>query len=154
MSLTQKDERRKAAELASWATPAQTLPELRKRLLGEQVRQARRSAGLTQLELARTLQIALSKLSRYESGLDPISPSRLLLTRFILGLAVGRRGLEGGVRSPRPNVASHLGWIFTPRHGATDYEAIGDFRPVSGAGVARSAPLPAGRPVGPARDRR
>jgi transcriptional regulator with XRE-family HTH domain len=104
MSLTRKDERSKAAELASWATPAQSQPELRKRLIGEQVRQARRSAGLTQLELARTLHIALSKLSRYEGGLDPISPSRLLLTRFVLGLAVGRRGLEGGVRSsPRPS---------------------------------------------------
>ena len=98
MSLTRKDKRRKAAEFASWAaTPTQSQPELRKRLIGDQVRQARRSAGLTQLELARTLKIALSKLSRYERGLDTIPP-RLLLTSIILGLAVGRKALQGSLR--------------------------------------------------------
>jgi DNA-binding transcriptional regulator YiaG len=98
MSLTRKDRRHKAAEFAAWvATPTQSQPELRKRLVGDQVRQARRSAGLTQLELARTLKIALSKLSRYERGLDTIPP-RLLLTSIILGLAAGRKALEGGLR--------------------------------------------------------
>jgi DNA-binding transcriptional regulator YiaG len=99
MSLTRKDKRRKAAEFASWlAKPTQSESELRKRLIGDQVRQARRSAGLTQLELARTLKIALSKLSRYERGLDTIPP-RLLLTSIILGLAAGRKALQGGLRS-------------------------------------------------------
>jgi ribosome-binding protein aMBF1 (putative translation factor) len=99
MSLTRKDKRRKAAEFASWlATPTQSQPELRKLLVGDLVRQARRSAGLTQLELARTLKIALSKLSRYERGLDTMPP-RLLLTSIILGLAVGRKALHGGLRS-------------------------------------------------------
>jgi DNA-binding transcriptional regulator YiaG len=99
MSLTPKDKRRKIAEFTSWtALPTQSQPELRERLIGDQVRQARRSAGLTQLELARTLKVALSKLSRYERGLDTIPP-RLLLTSIILGLAVGRKALQGGVRS-------------------------------------------------------
>jgi ribosome-binding protein aMBF1 (putative translation factor) len=99
MSLTRKDKRRKPADFTSWIdTPAQSQPELRARLIGDQVRQARRSAGLTQLELARTLRIALSKLSRYERGLDTIPP-RLLLTSIILGLAVGRKALQGGLRS-------------------------------------------------------
>jgi transcriptional regulator with XRE-family HTH domain len=70
------------------------------RLIGDQVRRARRSAGLTQLELARTLKIGLSKLSRYESGLDTIPP-RLLLSRIILGLGVGREALQGGGRLSR-----------------------------------------------------
>ena len=100
MPLTGKDKRLKPAASASWATPTQSQPELDKRLIGDQVRQARRSAGLTQVELARTLKIALSKLSRYERGLDTIPP-RLLLTSIILGLAVGRRALEGWVRSSR-----------------------------------------------------
>ncbi len=96
MSLTRKAKRREAA---SWVTtPTQSPPELKKRLTGDQVRQARRSAGLTQLELARTLKIALSKLSRYERGLDMIPP-RLLLTSIILGLAAGRKALQGGLRS-------------------------------------------------------
>ena len=99
MSLTRKDKRGKAAEFTSWvATSSRLHPELRKRLIGEQVRQARRSAGLTQLELARTLKIALSRLSRYERGLDTIPP-RLLLTSIVLGLAAGRKALEGGQRS-------------------------------------------------------
>jgi DNA-binding transcriptional regulator YiaG len=99
MSLTGKDKPFKAAEFTSWvAAPIQSQPELGKRLIGDQVRQARRSAGLTQLELARTLRIALSKLSRYERGLDTMPP-RLLLTSIILGLAVGRKALEGGLRS-------------------------------------------------------
>jgi ribosome-binding protein aMBF1 (putative translation factor) len=99
VSLTRKNKRRKTAEFASWvATPTQSQPELRKRLVGDQVRQARRSAGLTQLELARTLKIALSKLSRYERGLDTMPP-RLLLTSIILGLAVGRKALQGDLRS-------------------------------------------------------
>ena len=99
MSLPRKDKRRKAAESTSWAaTPTQLQPELRQRLIGDQVRQARRSAGLTQLELARTLKIALSKLSRYERGLETMPP-RLLLTSIILGLAVGRKALQGGLRS-------------------------------------------------------
>jgi DNA-binding transcriptional regulator YiaG len=71
VSPTGKDKPRKAAEVTSWAaTPARSQPELRERLIGDQVRQARRSAGLTQLELARTLRIGLWKLSRYERGLD------------------------------------------------------------------------------------
>ena len=75
MSLTGKDKPRTAGEFISWlATSAQSQPELRERLIGDQVRQARRSAGLTQLELARTLRIALSKLSRYEGGLDKMPP--------------------------------------------------------------------------------
>jgi DNA-binding transcriptional regulator YiaG len=99
MSLTRKDKRREATEFASWvATPTQSQPELRKRLIGDQVRQARRSAGLTQLELARTLKIALSKLSRYERGLERMPP-RLLLTSIILGLATGRKALQGGLGS-------------------------------------------------------
>ena len=99
MSLPRKDKRRKTLEFASWvATPTQSQPELRKRLVGDQVRQARRSAGMTQLELARTLKIALSKLSRYERGLEAIPP-RLLLTSIILGLAAGRKALQGGPRS-------------------------------------------------------
>jgi ribosome-binding protein aMBF1 (putative translation factor) len=99
MSLTRKDKRRKTAEFASRvATPTQSQPELSKRLVGDQVRQARRSAGLTQLELAGTLKIALSKLSRYERGLDRMPP-RLLLTSIILGLAAGRKALGGGLRS-------------------------------------------------------
>ena len=98
MSLARKD--KPHLKVVESATPAQSQPELRKRLIGDQVRQARRSAGLTQLELARTLEIGLSELSRYERGLDTIPP-RLLLTRFILGLAVGRRALEGWVRSSR-----------------------------------------------------
>lgn len=92
--MTRKDKRREAAEFASWlAKPTQSDSELRKRLIGDQVRQARRSAGLTQLELARTLKIALSKLSRYERGLETMPP-RLLLTTIILGLAAGREGLQ------------------------------------------------------------
>jgi DNA-binding transcriptional regulator YiaG len=99
MSLSEKDKPRKAAEFTSWvATPAQSQPKLRERLIGDQVRQARRSAGLTQLELARTLRIALSKLSRYERGVDTMPP-RLLLTSIILGLAIGRKALQGGLRS-------------------------------------------------------
>jgi DNA-binding transcriptional regulator YiaG len=99
MSLTGKDKPFKAAEFTSWvAALIQSQPELGKRLIGDQVRQARRSAGLTQVELARTLRIALSKLSRYERGLDTMPP-RLLLTSIILGLAVGRKALEGGLRS-------------------------------------------------------
>jgi DNA-binding transcriptional regulator YiaG len=99
MALTRIDKRRKAAEFASWVTtPTQSQPELRKRLVGDQVRQARRSAGLTQLELARTLKIALSKLSRYERGLETMPP-RLLLTSIILGLAIGRKALQGGLRT-------------------------------------------------------
>ena len=99
MALSGKDKLRKAAEFTSWvATPARSQPKLRERLIGDQVRQARRSAGLTQLELARTLRIALSKLSRYERGLDTMPP-RLLLNSIILGLAVGRKALEGGLRS-------------------------------------------------------
>jgi stearoyl-CoA desaturase (delta-9 desaturase) len=36
---------------------------------------------------------------------------------------------EHDVHSPRQHgfIHAHLGWIFTPRHGATDYEAIADF---------------------------
>jgi hypothetical protein len=94
-----EDSAGKPAEFTPWvATPARSQPELRERLIGDQVRQARRSAGLTQLELARTLRIALSKLSRYERGLDTMPP-RLLLTSIILGLAVGRKALQGGLRS-------------------------------------------------------
>jgi hypothetical protein len=101
MSLTRKDKRREPAEFASGlAKPTQSQPELRKRLLGDKVRQARRSAGLTQLEPARTLRIALSKLSRYERGLDTIPP-RLLLTSIVLGLAAGRKALTG-----RPEVVT------------------------------------------------
>ena len=96
MSLTGNDKPRKPAEFTSWvATPARSQPELRERLIGDQVRQARRAAGLTQLELARILRIALSKLSRYERGLDTMPP-RLLLTSIVLGLGVGRKALEGG----------------------------------------------------------
>jgi DNA-binding transcriptional regulator YiaG len=99
MSLTRKDKRREATEFASWvATPTQSPPELRKRLIGDQVRQARRSAGLTQPELARILKIALSKLSRYERGLETMPP-RLLLSSIILGLAAGRKVLQGSLRS-------------------------------------------------------
>jgi transcriptional regulator with XRE-family HTH domain len=99
MSLTGNDKPRKPAEFIWWvATLARSQPELRERLIGDQVRQARRSAGLTQLELARTLKIALSKLSRYERGLDTM-PLRLLLSSTILGLAVGRKALQGGLRS-------------------------------------------------------
>jgi DNA-binding XRE family transcriptional regulator len=99
MSLTGNDKPRKPAEFIWWvATLARSQPELRERLIGDQVRQARRSAGLTQLELARTLKIALSKLSRYERGLDTMPP-RLLLSSTILGLAVGRKALQGGPRS-------------------------------------------------------
>ena len=99
MSLIGKDNARKPAEFTPWvATPAQSQPELRERLIGDQLRQARRSAGLTQLELARALRIALSKLSRYEGGLDKMPP-RLLLNSIILGLAVGRQALQGGLRS-------------------------------------------------------
>jgi ribosome-binding protein aMBF1 (putative translation factor) len=98
MSPTRKDKDGKAAEFTAWvATPTQSQPELRKRLIGDQVRQARRSAGLSQLELARTLRIALSKLARYERGLDTMPP-RLLLTSIILGLAAGRKELQGGLR--------------------------------------------------------
>jgi DNA-binding transcriptional regulator YiaG len=98
MSLTRKDKHHlEVVESASCATPVQSQPALRKRRIGDQVRQARRSAGLTQLELARTLKIGLSELSRYERGLDTIPP-RLLLTRFILGLAVGRKALEGALK--------------------------------------------------------
>jgi hypothetical protein len=51
MSLAGEDKPRKAAEVASCvATPARSQPELSERLIGDQVRQARRSAGLTQLE--------------------------------------------------------------------------------------------------------
>ena len=75
MSLTGNDKPRAAGEFPSWlATSAQSQPELRERLIGDQLRQARRSAGLTQLELARALRIALSKLSRYERGLDTMPP--------------------------------------------------------------------------------
>jgi DNA-binding XRE family transcriptional regulator len=81
-----------------WPRSPDHNPSLRERLIGDQVRQARRSAGLTQLELARTLKIALSKLSRYERGLDTM-PLRLLLSSTILGLAVGRKALQGGLRS-------------------------------------------------------
>jgi DNA-binding transcriptional regulator YiaG len=98
MSLTRTDKRRKTAEFASWATPTKSQSELKRRLIGDQVRQARRSAGLTQLELARTLKIALSKLSRYERGLETMPP-RLLLTSIILGLAAGRKVLQGDLRS-------------------------------------------------------
>ena len=99
MSLIRNDKRRKPAELTpSMDTPALSQPELRERLIGDQVRQARRSAGLTQLELARTLRIALSRLSRYERGLEQMPP-RLLLTSIILGLAVGRKALQGDLRS-------------------------------------------------------
>jgi ribosome-binding protein aMBF1 (putative translation factor) len=101
VSLTGKDKPRKAAEATSWvATPARSQPELSERLVGDQVRQARRSAGLTQLELARILRIALSKLSRYERGLDAMPP-RLLLTSIILGLSAGRKTLTGGLTSPQ-----------------------------------------------------
>lgn len=100
MSQSRKDAHRlKAAGSVSSATLARQ-SELRDRLIGDQVRQARRSAGLTQLEVARTLKIGLSKLSRYERGLDTIPP-RLLLTRIILGLAVGREALQGGRRPSR-----------------------------------------------------
>ena len=104
MSLTRKDNHRlTVVGSASCAASAQSQPELRKRLIGDQVRQARRSAGLTQLELARTLEIGLSELSRYERGLDAMPP-RLLLASFILGLAVGRKALEGTLMSsPCPN---------------------------------------------------
>jgi ribosome-binding protein aMBF1 (putative translation factor) len=99
MFLIGKDNPRKPAEFTPWvATPAESQPELRERFIGDQLRQARRSAGLTQLELARTLKIALSKLSRYERGLDTMPP-RVLLTSIILGLAVGRKALQGGLRS-------------------------------------------------------
>jgi DNA-binding transcriptional regulator YiaG len=99
MSVTGKDKPCKAAECISCvAAPTRSQPELKKRLIGAQVRQARRSAGLTQLELARTLRIALSKLSRYERGLDTMPP-RLLLTSIILGLAAGREAVTGGLRS-------------------------------------------------------
>jgi ribosome-binding protein aMBF1 (putative translation factor) len=104
MALTGKNnDRLEVVESASSATPGQSQSELGKRFIGDQVRQARRSAGMTQLELARTLKIGLSELSRYERGLDTMPP-RLLLARFILGLAVGREALEGTLRSsPRPN---------------------------------------------------
>ena len=101
MSLIRNDKRRKPAELTrSMDTSALSQPELRERLIGDQVRQARRSAGLTQLELARTLRIALSRLSRYERGLEQMPP-RLLLTSIILGLAVGRKALQGDLRPPQ-----------------------------------------------------
>jgi hypothetical protein len=72
MSLIGKDNPRKPAEFTPWvATPAESQPELRERFIGDQLRQARRSAGLTQLELVRTLKIALSKLSlRARAGHD------------------------------------------------------------------------------------
>ena len=99
MSLTGKDKPRTAGEFISWlATSAQSQPELRKRLIGDQVRQARRFAGLTQLELARTLRIALSKLSRYERGLDTMPP-RLFVASIILGLTLGPQGLQTRLRS-------------------------------------------------------
>ena len=89
-------------ESASSAAPARSQPEARKRLVGDQVRRARGSPDLAQLELARTLEIGLAKLSHYEYGLA--TSSRLLLARFILGLAVGRKAREGTLRSsPRPN---------------------------------------------------
>jgi hypothetical protein len=92
MSLTGKDKPRTAGEFTSWwATSAQSQPELRERLIGDQVRRTRRSAGLTQLELARTLRIALSKLSRYERGLDTMPP-RLFVASIILGLPLDPKG--------------------------------------------------------------
>ena len=99
MSLIGKDNARKPAEFTPWvATPAQSQPELRERLIGDQVRQARRFAGLTQLELAITLRIALSKLSRYERGLDTMPP-RLFVAIIILGLTLGPQGLQTRLRS-------------------------------------------------------
>jgi ribosome-binding protein aMBF1 (putative translation factor) len=99
MSLTGNDKPRTAGEFTSWlATSAQSQPELRERLIGDQVRQARRSAGLTQLELARTLKIAVSKLSRYERGLDTMPP-RLVVASITLGLTLGPKGLQARLRS-------------------------------------------------------
>jgi ribosome-binding protein aMBF1 (putative translation factor) len=99
MPLTGKDKPPKTAEFTSWvATPARSQPKLRERLIGDQVRQARRSAGLTQLELARTLRIGLWKLSRCERGLDTMPP-RLLVASILLGLTLGPTGLQARLRS-------------------------------------------------------
>ena len=55
---------------------------------------------------------------------------------------------ELDVHSPRQHgfLYAHVGWIFTPRHDAHRLRAIADLARYPGAGVARPASLPAGRP--------
>ncbi|WP_297488625.1 helix-turn-helix domain-containing protein [Acidocella sp.] len=74
-------------------TPAQ--------ILGRKIRALRREAGLSLRELGAAVGVSLVQLQRYETGVSPLSTSRLLLISTVLGVRPG--SLLGDIEMTAPD---------------------------------------------------
>lgn len=54
--------------------------------VGEQIRAAREAKGMTQLQLAQTVGCAFETVSRWETGVIPISKRSLIAVQAVLGM--------------------------------------------------------------------
>jgi transcriptional regulator with XRE-family HTH domain len=58
-------------------------------ILGRKIRALRREAGLSLRELGAAVGVSLVQLQRYETGVSPLSTSRLLAISTVLGVRAG-----------------------------------------------------------------
>jgi transcriptional regulator with XRE-family HTH domain len=121
---------------ADEAVAAQPAIEIKKRgptnsdaAVGREIRQHRRSAGLTQKQLAKVVGVTGAQLHRYETGATRIAASRLIAIANALGvrtdslLAVASAGEMGNRATSTPNTSDEIveliqvfGSIADPKH--------------------------------------